>query len=74
MLSASHAGAAETLGVGKAVPEAFSFTPLDVGMRRPSCPRHRNRTIDPMPDTAQSLAQSLAQLPVRHTADTAFPT
>src|ERR1700758_935700 len=28
------AGAAETLRVGKAVPEAFSFVPLDVGMRK----------------------------------------
>ena len=28
------AQAAETLRVGKAVPEAFSFTPLDVGMRK----------------------------------------
>ena len=26
--------AAETLRVGKAVPEAFSFVPLDVGMRK----------------------------------------
>jgi NitT/TauT family transport system substrate-binding protein len=28
------AHAAETLRVGKAVPEAFSFTPLDIGMRK----------------------------------------
>src|SRR5262245_40865044 len=28
------AGAAETLRVGKAVPEAFSFVPLDIGMRK----------------------------------------
>jgi len=28
------ASAAETLRVGKAVPEAFSFVPLDVGMRK----------------------------------------
>jgi ABC-type nitrate/sulfonate/bicarbonate transport system substrate-binding protein len=27
-------GAAETLRVGKAVPEAFSFVPLDIGMRK----------------------------------------
>ncbi len=34
-LCATHAGqAAETLRVGKAVPEAFSFVPLDVGMRK----------------------------------------
>jgi NitT/TauT family transport system substrate-binding protein len=32
-LAAMHAQAAETLRVGKAVPEAFSFVPLDVGMR-----------------------------------------
>src|SRR5713101_7284559 len=30
----SPASAAETLRVGKAVPEAFSFVPLDVGMRK----------------------------------------
>ena len=30
----SHARAAETLRVGKAVPEAFSFTPLDIGIRK----------------------------------------
>ena len=29
--SSTHA--AETLRVGKAVPEAFSFTPVDVGIR-----------------------------------------
>src|SRR5215510_15237245 len=28
------ASAAETLRVGKAVPEAFSFVPLDIGMRK----------------------------------------
>ena len=27
-------GAAEKLHVGKAVPEAFSFVPLDIGMRK----------------------------------------
>src|SRR5712691_7780408 len=31
---ASSADAAEKLRVGKAVPEAFSFVPLDVGMRK----------------------------------------
>ena len=31
---ASPAGAAEKLRVGKAVPEAFSFVPLDIGMRK----------------------------------------
>jgi ABC-type nitrate/sulfonate/bicarbonate transport system substrate-binding protein len=31
---AQPAGAAEKLRVGKAVPEAFSFVPLDVGMRK----------------------------------------
>src|SRR5260370_36775709 len=30
----SPASAIETLRVGKAVPEAFSFVPLDVGMRK----------------------------------------
>ena len=33
-LSTVQAHAAETLRVGKAVPEAFSFTPLDVGIRK----------------------------------------
>lgn len=33
-LSAIDARAAETLRVGKAVPEAFSFTPLDIGIRK----------------------------------------
>src|ERR1700758_263689 len=34
------AGAAETLRVGKAVPEAFSFVPLDVGMRKGFFAKH----------------------------------
>jgi ABC-type nitrate/sulfonate/bicarbonate transport system substrate-binding protein len=34
LVSPSPATAAETLRVGKAVPEAFSFVPLDVGMRK----------------------------------------
>jgi NitT/TauT family transport system substrate-binding protein len=34
------AGAAEKLRVGKAVPEAFSFVPLDVGMRRGIFAKH----------------------------------
>ena len=33
-LIAAPAQAAETLRVGKAVPEAFSFTPLDIGIRK----------------------------------------
>jgi NitT/TauT family transport system substrate-binding protein len=33
-VAAAPAGAAETLRVGKAVPEAFSFVPLDVGMHK----------------------------------------
>ena len=33
-LFAQGASAAETLRVGKAVPEAFSFVPLDIGMRK----------------------------------------
>jgi NitT/TauT family transport system substrate-binding protein len=33
LLIAPNAGAAELLRVGKSVPEAFSFVPLDVGMR-----------------------------------------
>ncbi|HEY4404876.1 MAG TPA: ABC transporter substrate-binding protein [Xanthobacteraceae bacterium] len=33
VLTAPNAGAAELLRVGKSVPEAFSFVPLDVGMR-----------------------------------------
>ena len=39
MVSAPLASAAETLRVGKSVPQAFSFVPLDVGLRpgRPSC-------------------------------------
>ncbi|HEX4552913.1 MAG TPA: ABC transporter substrate-binding protein [Xanthobacteraceae bacterium] len=34
VLAAAPAGAAEKLRVGKAVPEAFSFVPLDIGMRK----------------------------------------
>jgi ABC-type nitrate/sulfonate/bicarbonate transport system substrate-binding protein len=34
LLLVAPAGAAEKLRVGKAVPEAFSFVPLDVGMRK----------------------------------------
>jgi ABC-type nitrate/sulfonate/bicarbonate transport system substrate-binding protein len=34
LLLVGPAGAAEKLRVGKAVPEAFSFVPLDVGMRK----------------------------------------
>jgi NitT/TauT family transport system substrate-binding protein len=34
VLAAMSAGAAEKLRVGKAVPEAFSFAPLDVGIRQ----------------------------------------
>ena len=34
MLLAAPATAAEKLRVGKAVPEAFSFVPLDIGMRK----------------------------------------
>ena len=33
-LLVARASAAETLRVGKAVPEAFSFVPLDIGMRK----------------------------------------
>ena len=33
LLFVQGASAAETLRVGKAVPEAFSFVPLDIGMR-----------------------------------------
>ena len=34
VLLAAPAGAAEKLRVGKAVPEAFSFVPLDIGMKK----------------------------------------
>src|ERR1700682_5015963 len=34
VLTAASAGAAEKLRVGKAVPEAFSFVPLDIGMKK----------------------------------------
>jgi len=34
LLFGPGASAAETLRVGKAVPEAFSFVPLDIGMRK----------------------------------------
>ena len=33
ILSGSHAAAAEKLRVGRAVPQAFSFVPIDVGMK-----------------------------------------
>jgi ABC-type nitrate/sulfonate/bicarbonate transport system substrate-binding protein len=39
-LAVSPAGAAEKLRVGKAVPQAFSFVPLDVGMREGIFARH----------------------------------
>src|SRR4030088_3469083 len=34
LLAAAPAGAADTLRGGKAVPEAFSCVPLDIGMRK----------------------------------------
>ncbi len=34
VFAAASAGAAEKLRVGKAVPEAFSFVPLDIGMKK----------------------------------------
>ena len=40
MIVAASAGAAETLRVGKAVPEAFSFVPLDIGMRKGFFAKH----------------------------------
>src|SRR5262252_11047612 len=33
-LAAAPAGAVDKLKVGKAVPEAFSFVPLDIGMKK----------------------------------------
>src|SRR5262245_41347630 len=39
-LSGSAANASEKLRVGKAVPEAFSFVPLDVGMRQGIFAKH----------------------------------
>src|SRR5262249_6627906 len=39
-LAAAPSGAAEKLRVGKAVPEAFSFVPLDIGMRQGIFARH----------------------------------
>jgi len=39
-LLAPPAGAAEKLRVGKAVPEAFSFVPLDIGMRKGIFAKH----------------------------------
>jgi NitT/TauT family transport system substrate-binding protein len=40
MIVAASAGAAEKLRVGKAVPEAFSFVPLDIGMRKGFFAKH----------------------------------
>src|SRR4051794_2591726 len=40
LLAVPCAGAAEKLRVGKAVPEAFSFVPLDVGMRKGLFAKH----------------------------------
>src|SRR6266852_6556076 len=40
ILLCSPASAAEKLRVGKAVPEAFSFVPLDIGMRKGFFARH----------------------------------
>src|SRR5215472_13452758 len=39
-LFAAPAGAAETLRVGKAVPGAFSFVPLDIGMKKGFFQKH----------------------------------
>jgi hypothetical protein len=41
-MSTLPASAAEKLRVGKAVPEAFSFTPLDIGMRKGLFAKHRH--------------------------------
>jgi NitT/TauT family transport system substrate-binding protein len=40
MILAAPAAAAEKLRVGKAVPEAFSFVPLDIGMRKGFFAKH----------------------------------
>jgi NitT/TauT family transport system substrate-binding protein len=40
LILAMPAGGAEKLRVGKAVPEAFSFVPLDIGMRKGFFARH----------------------------------
>jgi NitT/TauT family transport system substrate-binding protein len=40
LILAAPAGAAEKLRVGKAVPEAFSFVPLDIGMRKGFFAKH----------------------------------
>jgi NitT/TauT family transport system substrate-binding protein len=40
MIVPAPAGAAEKLRVGKAVPEAFSFVPLDIGMRKGFFAKH----------------------------------
>jgi NitT/TauT family transport system substrate-binding protein len=40
MILAAPTGAAEKLRVGKAVPEAFSFVPLDIGMRKGFFAKH----------------------------------
>jgi NitT/TauT family transport system substrate-binding protein len=40
MILAAPAGAIEKLRVGKAVPEAFSFVPLDIGMRKGFFAKH----------------------------------
>src|SRR5262245_31072545 len=40
MILAPPAGAAEKLRVGKAVPEAFSFVPLDIGLRKGFFAKH----------------------------------
>jgi len=40
VLLAAPAGAAEKLKVGKAVPEAFSFVPLDIGMKKGFFQKH----------------------------------
>jgi ABC-type nitrate/sulfonate/bicarbonate transport system substrate-binding protein len=40
VLTAAPAGAADKLRVGKAVPEAFSFVPLDIGMRKGLFQKH----------------------------------
>jgi hypothetical protein len=55
--------ATETLRVGKAIPEAFSFVPLDIGIRKGFSPSTASRSIRPrspaVPDAAKLYTEAL---------------
>ena len=58
MIVPAPAGAARR-SVGKAVPEAFSFVPLDIGMRKGSSPSTGSRSVDRVAGDAR-MQQAMA--------------